>query len=109
MEVNLRGLGDAQSDCNRLKDPAVNGGICTAQDLVAFATWQTGVNADIARHNAADATNPATAMVGLLAWASPSIQLDMLFNHTPRPPLLYYVGAALPFVALYLLLGGKGK
>jgi hypothetical protein len=107
MELSLRGLGDAQADCNRLKDPTVNGGICTPQDLAAFATWQVGVNADLARHAAADATNPATVMVGLLAWMSPSVQLNALFSQTPKPPLLYYVGAALPFVVLYLLLGGK--
>lgn len=112
MQLGLRGFGDAQADCVALKlrDPipgATGVPTCTAEEVAIYSNWKAGIDADIARHAAADAMNPATIMVGLLTWASPSFQLDVLFNKQPRPPLLYYIGAALPFLALLFIFGGK--
>ena len=106
MQLGLRGRGDAQADCARVKmlDP-VPGAVptCTPDEVASYITWKASIDADIARHATADATNPATIMIGLVTWASPSFQFDMLFNRQPHPPLLYYIGAALPFVALFFI------
>ena len=112
MTVTLRGLGDAQADCVALKmrDP-VPGAVptCTPLEVSEYLRWKTGVDSDIARHAAADAVNPAFIMIGLLAWGSPGTQLDVLFRQTPGPPVLYYVGAALPLVILAVLFSGGKK
>jgi hypothetical protein len=109
MEVSLRGLGDAQADCDALKrlDPITPGVFlpCTPAEVATYIPWKAGADADLARHQAAEAVNPATAYAGAVNWLQPGKQIAFLSSG--RAPVLYYVGAALPFLVLYFLFGGK--
>src|SRR5262245_28159183 len=114
MQIALRGLGDAyplppvgyptapvipftsaqQTACDAAKrlDPITPGAVspCTPDEVLQYIRWRAGADADIARHQAQDAVNPATAISGAVNWISPVEQVRLLSSG--RAPLLYWVG-----------------
>lgn len=62
--------------------------------------------------------NPTEILTGVFAWAHPTDQINYLVNGMPgsigetanhKPSVGFYVGAALPVVALYLLFSGRKR
>ncbi len=95
------GMGDAASECLRLKESTVP---CTPEELAAYATWKASNDADIARAKAQEAYSPSTIIIGATGWITPDRQIQALTGG--GLPFLYYVGAALPLILLWMLFSG---